>query len=368
MDLLDELSGKEVEIITTPPTEESGMVIYKDNIGTYRWIARYSNNIRDNDNPSEIISAKSHKRFDQLVKAGVVEPPELWIWHEKNWHIGQAEWTAVDEVKGYTFTVAGGYILPEFQHLAPQLSAQCKDMLVSHGMPKWSVKRDKDDASIIVEHITKEISLLPSWAAANPFTGIVISKEHDMAFSEADKARLMEKHNVSSELLEEISRMNAGDVEKAATLELETKGIKEATAVEETPDVVQLADGSQVEVEEVVEETDATDFVLPQEIVTTLEAVMKSVMVLNEKFDKEITLLKSKLVDLEQTEENRVAVKAATTPLASLASMMVSSVIGDESVRVDGRTTLAKSKPVETPAGDRHTGIPMIDEFINSGR
>lgn len=363
--LLDNLANKDTEIVTTLPVEESGVIIYKDNIGTYRWIARYSNNIRDNDNPSEIISAQSHKRFDNLVKAGVVEPPEFWIWHEKNWHIGQAEWTAIDEVDDYTFSVAGGYILPEFQHLAPELSAQTKDMRVSHGMPKWSVKRDKHDASVIVEHITKEISLLPSWAAANPFTGIVISKEHDMAFSEADKARLMEKHNISAALLDEITRANAGDVEKAADLELETKDA--ATPVVEA-EVVQTPSGAVVEVAEIVEEIPVYDSVLPEEIVTTLEAVMKSVMVLNEKFDKEITNLKSKLTELEESEENRVAVKAATSPLASLTSMMVSSVIGDESTRVDGRTTLAKSKPVESDAGERHTGIPMIDAFINSGR
>lgn len=374
MDLLDDIASKSKDeiILEVPTTEGSGVFIYKDKeIGTYRWIARYSNNIRDNDSPSEIISAQSHERFDRLVKSGVVPPPELWIWHEKDWRVGQAEWTAIDKINGYTFTVSGGHILPEFQHLAPQLSAQTKDMLVSHGMPKWSVKRDENDASIIVEHITKEISLLPHWAVANPYTGIAISKEQDMAFSQQDKARLMEKHKISPELLDEISQLNAGDIEKAADLELETKdATTEVTAEVETGTEIQEPVETEAETDTVSEGENAqvTDDFLSGQIVKSLEAVMQSVMVLNERFDKEINFLKEKVDNIESSEENRVAEKAATSPLASLTSMMVGSVIGSEAARVDGRTTLAKSKPVEAEYSERHTGIPMIDDFINSGR
>ncbi len=360
----EESETKDNTIVATPYEETSGVYIYKDAIGAYRWIARYSNNIRDEDTPAEIISAKSHERFDKLVKAGVVDPPDLWIWHEKDWSIGKAEWVAVDKQDGHTFTVAGGYFHDEFQHLAKELSAHANDMRVSHGMPKWSIKRDNKDSTIIVEHITKEISLLPSWAAANPFTGFVTIKEHDnMAFSQEDKARLMETHGVTEALLNEVVALNVNDSKKAKSDDLETKDatVADATIAEVVEDIVDV-EAKPAPVADSVQ-------TLPIDVAETLEAIMKSVITVNERLEKGLNDLNDKVTGLEQGVEASVAEKAATSPLASLTSMMVGSIIGSEQARVDGRTSLAKDKPAETKsAGLEITGIPMVDGFINGSQ
>lgn len=98
--------------------QKTNWLFYKDQGGTNRFVARYSNNFRDDDMPPEIISSKSHKQFEALVDAGLVEPPELWIWHEKLLKIGQSDWVAYDD-EG--FALAGGYFLEGTNELVEQL-------------------------------------------------------------------------------------------------------------------------------------------------------------------------------------------------------------------------------------------------------
>ena len=360
------------------------LCVFKDSGGTYRWVARYSNNIRDNDNPPEIISGASHKKFVQLVKAGLVPPPELWLWHVKDWKWGQAEWVAYDETdNGIGFALAGGYIFPEFADLAKQL-ASLPGVLVSHGMPGWSIERDKSDATVYTQHITAEISPLPDWAAANKVPGFaVLSKESiDMALDKAQKRDLVEQWGVNPNTIDSLEAMNAADAAKAAALGLDTKEV-EVEQVEEVAEApAEQADKQieeQVQNEEVVEpetqakaETEqeeeqksaAVDNTAP--LATVLENTMKAVISLSE----QVKELSKQVEELKREEGERIAAKAANMPTAALQALMMKSVVGSDEAAVDGRTKLAKSGPEETPAEqyERITPIPIVNQMIAAQR
>ena len=51
----------------------------------------------------------------------------------------------------------------------------------SHGMPSEWIQRDKESPTILTRHRTKEISPLPTWAAANKLAFFIINKESNMA-------------------------------------------------------------------------------------------------------------------------------------------------------------------------------------------
>jgi hypothetical protein len=70
------------------PVDETGMMIWKEADGQWHWLARYSNNFLDVDNPPQIISAKSHKDFVKSVDDGEWPLPELWVWHVPEWRVG----------------------------------------------------------------------------------------------------------------------------------------------------------------------------------------------------------------------------------------------------------------------------------------
>lgn len=154
--------------------KESGVgnsfAVWKDkSIGLYRWMAVYSNNYIDRDSPPEIISEKSHKTFVQLVDEGVVDYPELWHWHIPGTAWGKAD--MLDYVDG--FALAVGYVYPGHEKEALALAGR-NDLGVSHGMPFATLLYNPTNPGVIDFHVTREISVLPHHAVANPLTDFVI--------------------------------------------------------------------------------------------------------------------------------------------------------------------------------------------------
>jgi hypothetical protein len=345
-------------------TERMSLLIYKDQGGTNRFVGIYSNNLRDEDSPPEIISELSHKKFAALVDSGLVAPPELWMWHEKSLRVGQSEWVAYDDSG---FAIAGGYFLDGTEELVKTLE-QLDDVAMSHGMPKWSIERDEKDKSIITQHITEEISLLPGWAAANKRTGFIIlddfegkENEDNMAISQEKRVELAEKWNISPDLLDALERQNSKEAAVAINEGVESK---ETT---EEPTEVDTETADETPVDEPTAGTEE-DVATPDtvEIAHVLEEVMKSVVNLSERI-KEIdaTVKELKLNDAE-----KISQKQAATPLASMAELMNLSVLGKAETRVDGRTTFGKDAPKEVePEVETRSGIPFIDAMItNSDR
>lgn len=344
-------------------TDSSSLKFYKSG-DDLKWVATYSNNLRDDDHPAEIISSQSHKKHVALVKAGLVNPPDLWLWHEPDWSWGVGEWVTYDEHgDGVVFTHAGGTVKKGFEELAEVV---CGDNWgVSHGMPIWSVSHSKDDPTVITEHITEEVSPLPMWAAANKFTSFSLNKEDSMIPKE-EKARLM-ADGISEDLLNRLEQSSAAKAQKAQT---QGRQHKEAQDAEPTPEPE-----AEVVEEPTADAGDGTGTAQPATPAPAVEegtvsikeadlaAIIKSVTTLGER----VSELTERVANYELASDNAVAKKAAETPLASLLAHMVKAVspIDNPQAAVDGRTTLAKNAPEETEPDPPRTGIPMIDGFLN---
>ena len=307
------LFGKKKEDEQTPVIEteleaKNSFMVYKEVDGGYRWLAIYSNKFRDRDNPAEIISEASHRRFTKMVNSGELPYPELWLWHVKGSRWGEADFVGYDD---NGFAVATGIVDKGKEWIAESLMNNGEEMLTSHGMPPSSIKRDPEDPTVYLEHTTKEISPLLARDAANEFTGFSIldSEVKQMAFSDEERARLLK-------LKVDPDRLEAETAEKAKeTEDLESK------------------DATQSEAGEFVSRDEVTDLVK-----SVAESTNQLVQVVGDLAKRIETLEANKLtVDKEILER---------TPAASLADLY-KSVIGSEETKVDGRSSLAKSGPEE---------------------
>jgi hypothetical protein len=374
------------ESIKKEQTKENTFMLWKETDGTYRFVANYSNNFRDNDNPPEIISEKSHKRFDEMVTKGDVPLPDVWLWHVPEWCIGKATGHAYDDSG---FAVATGVI--ENKEIAEWLIKQGDKILVSHGMPSSSVVRDEKDNSVIVEHVTREISPLPSWAAANKLTGFVVLKEKEgnsMSIPNEKREALLQQ-GLSATVLDALELSNAKTAQEAKESGLESKETELDQHQEEVSEQVETANENPVEeaqVESGEDETPEVETLAVEEDVKAIErseiadAIIEAVKPLQEAIKalsdvattqvESITALKKELDDLKKSDGEKVAEKAAATPAASIMDLIRGkSVIGNKEAKVDGRTALAKSAPKEAEEKEQSdtpqiTPIPFINQML----
>ena len=208
------------------PARDNKMTLVKNASGEWVWWARYSNKFRDNDSPPEIIAEESHLRFVEKVNSGLAPFPELWLWHMSGTTWGKASWVGYD-TNG--FALAAGIVYPEHYGLAAELHGR-EDILLSHGMPTETISRDEEDSSIIVNHETREISVLPFWAAANKLTGFVVLKENtdmsemkDKGLSPEDRTKLIDDLGLSSDVVDQIDAGSNKDASIASAVGLEFK-------------------------------------------------------------------------------------------------------------------------------------------------
>jgi len=345
------------------PADETttGMSIWKEG-SIYWWMARYSNNFRDRDNPPEIISADSHKSFLRKVKEGKAPLPELWLWHKKEWKVGQAHGLAYDELG---FAVAIGTFDADKGYVAEALM-KAEDVRVSHGMPKSSIVRDEKDRSVIKEHETREISPLPAWAAANKLTGFVVlnldsNKEDSMAIPDETKKEWVEGLGIDPKTLESLEAANAADASKAMSEGLESKETEDVSAQPATqPEVTEPA----------VTPAPAPAPEASMTVETLRTAVQDAVSGIVNPMVARLDALEASMKQLKETSDAQAdALKGTpTASLASIISQFAQSAIGAAETRVDGRTELAKSKPKEAAAPmDGRTPVPFINEILASG-
>lgn len=311
---------------TEKPKEEKkanpGFSIWKAQDGEYHWMAAYSNNFRDDDNPPEIISAQSHKDFDEALEKGEWPMPELWLWHEE-YPVGRTLYHTFDKETG--FPVAGG-VFNEGMEWAAEGVIKTEWDGVSHSMPKTEIRYDKEDSSIIVRHRTSEISLLPNWAAANKLAfNLISSKENSIM---ADKGLPDGKREefataFGEDRVTEIEQALSGKAEQAKAEGIESKESK-------VPEVETKED---------------------EVVVTRKELFEALALVLDE--------VKSLKVELAEVKEEK---KEEPQDLVSM--LQQHSAIGKEETKVDGRTKEAKDVPQATD-GEFHP-IGIIDRIMKS--
>ena len=246
------------------------------------------------------------------------------IWHIPGTKWGISDFIAYDD-RG--FAVASGTIDKGKEWIADSLT---DDLATSHGMLPYSVKRRADDPTIIIEHITKEISPLPAWAAANKFTDFNILGDEVKEMALSEEARLK-----STQIGLDADRLEA----EIEGLDKETEGL-EKKAVPETEATKGVGgEGDYVERDEVID-------------------LVKSVAASTKQLVEVVSDLAKRVKGLE---ENKLTLDKETlesTPAASLMDLYQSSVIGAPETKIDGRTSLAKSGPEEAPA--QSPGAPGI--------
>jgi len=145
----------------------------KDKSGALRWVATYTNNFRDRDNPPEVFTDAAHKQFESYIdNDGAM--PELWLWHTPGTSLGKADWLSYAN----GFVTATGLVASGHEAEAEAL-ASMKGLALSHGYEYIPGKDGQIDW-----YRTFEISILPNQKAANPWTdfAMIESEVKEMKF------------------------------------------------------------------------------------------------------------------------------------------------------------------------------------------
>lgn len=304
---------------------------------TYRWIAAYSNNRRDDDNPPEIISSESHKEFDEALHKGEWPLPELWLWHIP-YPVGVTQYHAYDESTG--FPVAAGVFNKGFEWAAEGVLEAGWDG-VSHGMPAQWIKRDEKDNSILVRHRTKEITFLPPWAAANKLAFNIISKETIMAEEKGLPAHKRDEFikAFGEERVTEIETVLEGKAKEADDAGIEKK------------------------------ESEPAAEVAPKETLTPDNPVVKAL----EMVVTQLTALESRLKAIEDKTQQVEAQLVKEEPFDLMEFLKSKSAVGQPTAKVDGRSTLAKDGPEEAKGEsftEKFSGIrvSLVDQLVGANQ
>lgn len=334
-----------------------GLFVFKDATGKLRWFASYSNNFRDSDNPAEIISKESHMNFVDMVDKGLADYPEAWHWHTPGSAWGKADWVAFDEENGVS--MASGYVYEGHEKEAIALAEMKEPIAVSHGMPKVSIQRSLDDPTVITRHVTKEISDLPLWAAANKLTSFYVFQENEMAIPD-NKKEYLRKVGLTDESITAIENANAQKSAFAKDNAIESKEANtEVEATEPTAEAV-----TETVAESTEESKETSDVAVPNsEVMVQLAEVLAG---LTSRLESIETQVKS-LTEAQATKE----VTPSEIPAASLAALIAKqmSATSSKDAMVRKNSELATSGPVETETPTEtvvNTSNPLLDRVITN--
>lgn len=348
---------------------DDSFMLWKEEDGSYRFAAIYSNNFRDDDNPPETISEKAHKAFTELANDGVVPMPELW-----HWHVPGTRWGAVDHLMyDNGFAIAFGHVDPGHEKEAELLAT--KDNLgVSHGMPLATLLRDPDDSSVIAFYTSREISPLPLTKAANKLTGFnVFLSEDDMQLSKEKREWLLGL-GYTEDQLNEIQQKTALKKEQAETEgrvsketpEVEAKTEEATQETEQKQDVGQEATTETPAAEKQETQPAATD--TTKEVVEAVASVIKPLADMVLEVQKQVSDLATRVEGVEGTAQKQAKQMVEETPTLSLKELLSMATFGNPAAQIDGRSSLAKDGPVENKDADEFsvTGIGVLDKAIKA--
>lgn len=362
------------------------MMVYKEEDGSYGWIASYSNKFMDRDNPPDIIASIAHKEFVEKVDKGEAPLPELHLWHVPEWRIGYATALAYDDT-GFPIAIGRFDENEECKEVAEWLSKQT-DFGVSHGMWNRTIKRDPEDPSVIIAYETHEISPLPKDKAANLLADWYVLEYNDYKGLEevdmtipAEKRQELLKRGLPEETLTALEERNKRKAETASA-----EGIKSKEAEEETQPVPEetVQPATEVAETEVPTETPVNDkdvetseFPTRQEVA---EAVANVIAPHLDEFAKQIADINKQmqemheqLAEVQSSDEKRIKELIAMTPRDSLASLMAARFTerasSSKQTRVGDNDRLLEKKPREEKEEDKpRVGISFIDKMLNESK
>ena len=179
--------------------------VFKGTDGAWHWHAVFTNNFQDLED--EILSEKAHLNYVNRVDMGLVPMPELWAWHTVGTKHGQA--TAVWYDNHFMHAAGDFDDTPEAKKAIGFYQKNAGKVKLSHGFtaPTWAFKN-----GIYEDYNTFEITTLPPYAAANPYTQFEELKT--MALTE-EKRRYLEGMFGKDKL----AQIEAADGERSKALE-----------------------------------------------------------------------------------------------------------------------------------------------------
>lgn len=383
-------------LVKSAPFESSFMVV-KDGDGSFRWLAQFTNNVRDDDIPPEILSSEAHRRFVYLVDKGIVDYPELWVWHNDAWAVGDTDWIALDTKGKVTFVVASGTFRDYAKEVAVALS-RTKGVALSHGMYPHLIEYSTDDPTVITGYVSREISVLPRDFAANKLTAYTMTEITKMV-DEKKRRELVERFpGFGQQLLGALEKANEDAAKAVEEIGLETKeaseeaeGTEEETKEtdaegtdetdvpaeeKESPDSeedTETEDKETADAEEVTpEEEDETKSEPDAKVEVTyansefMESLAGALLAIDNRLksvEEGLGNIDEIAERVKEIEESRTKESRRTRAQSVFDMISKSSVEGDDNARVDGRESLAKSGPEENK--DRGgTGL-FIEEFMS---
>lgn len=192
------------DLFVPKPTDDAFMV-FKGADGKDYWHAIYTNNFEDRE--GEILTEHGHDAYIERLDMGLVPMPVLRAWHVVGSEHGQAD--SVWRNGHFVHAVGHFNETPEAQKAVKFYQKNTGKIKMSHGFihPDWAF-----DGKHYDEFNTIEITTLPPYAAANPYTSFEELKE--MALTE-EKRRYLEQV-VGKDKLAEIE---AKDGERSKALE-----------------------------------------------------------------------------------------------------------------------------------------------------
>lgn len=183
-----------------------------------------------------------------------------------------------------------------------------------------------------------------------------------MAIPDETKNEWISKLGINPETLNSLEAANAADADKAMSEGLESKEAETEESAQPATTEVPATETTETEtVEEPVKEAEPT---VNDELLKAVKETMTSILT---PLTERIEALEKNLNAVKEASDKRdEALKG--TPTASLSALLgqfAQSAIGSPETRVDGRTSLAQSKPKETAANvPGRTGITFIDEML----
>lgn len=357
-----------------------GFTLWKEaHTDLYRWFSFYSNNFRDNDRPAEIISKESHERFVQMVDKGIVDFPELWLWHVPvAW--GKADWLAFEN----GIALASGTVYPQYNFVAENLAKE-KGLATSHGMPKPLIVYDEKDKSVIRFHITKEISPLPLHRAANKRTGFVILKgDDDMPLDAEKRDWLVNVAKLKPDFVKSLEDQIDAVAAEAKASGIESKEAPAAEAVAEpttppaatptpapspvVPAVVPTETAVPVVAATADDKAKEANWVTREEVASVLTELLTPILESQAALSQQLGAVTKELKEVKRTDAEKItALKEATPPL-SLRDMISKNLGGGFGAKIKEGDALNDDKPAETapPAAYTPTIVPFLNGLVNT--
>jgi hypothetical protein len=208
--------------------------VFKTKDGKKGWISRHTGKFVDRE--KEILADKSHDEYVDRVQKGLVDPPELWMWHAKGTRHGQA----ITVWKSGGFTLAAGLFdeTPEGESAFNYYQKNRGKIKLSH---QFNYPKNAKIDGVYYAYNTIEITTLTDGAEAFPYT----SFEEIQAMALPPVARDMIKNALGDDAL---ARAEAADSKAVSdTKSLEALGIAskgydnfDGATIPATPDAAAL--------------------------------------------------------------------------------------------------------------------------------